>query len=312
MLASIIIRTLNEEKHLDELLSAIETQVSKDLRYEVIIVDSGSTDETLSIAKAHGAKIVHISRDEFSFGRALNIGCEEAKGELLIMISGHCVPTDSHWLVNLCLPLVQQHAEYSYGKQIGGPASNYSECQIFSKYYPEISKVPQEGYFCNNANAALTRDAWEKYRFDEELTGLEDMALAQKIVNDGGYIAYTANSCVYHYHDESWKQVKRRFERESIALREIMPQVHIRKRDIMRYVITSIYFDFRAASVEGRFFKKAIEIIKYRFFQYWGSFVGNHEHRKLSHEQKEAYFYPNQTRRKHESKSSRTLANESK
>ncbi len=298
MIASVIIRTLNEGRHLDDLLCAVENQNLTNLKYEVIVVDSGSTDNTLSIANTHGCKIVPITREEFSFGRALNIGCEEAKGDFFVMISGHCVPTDKDWLQNLCEPLIQKNAEYSYGRQVGGSASNYSECQIFSKYFPAQSQVPQDGFFCNNANSAITRHAWEKFRFDEELTGLEDMALAQRLVNNGASIGYTADACVHHYHDESWKQVKRRFEREAIALKQIMPQVHIHRLDVVRYIATSVWFDWKSAIRERLFFKKAIEIVKYRFFQYWGSFVGNHDHRKLSHAQKEAYFYPNKSKEK--------------
>ncbi len=296
--ASIVIRTLNEDKHLDELLCAIEKQETSQLHYEVIIVDSGSDDNTLQIANAHGCKIVHIAREEFSFGRALNLGCEAARGDFLVMISGHCVPTDENWLHNLCAPLIQKKADYSYGRQLGGHDSHYSECQIFSKYYPAQSKIPQQGFFCNNANAAITRKAWKKYYFDEQLTGLEDMALAQRLVGDGGCVAYTAQAAVYHYHDEKWWQVKRRFEREAIALQQIMPQVHIHIKDLIRYIATSIWLDWKNAMREKAFLSKAIEIVQYRFFQYWGSFVGNHNHRKLSHAQKEAYFYPSASQSK--------------
>ncbi|MCH8331700.1 MAG: glycosyltransferase family 2 protein, partial [Bacteroidetes bacterium] len=105
MFASIIIRTLNEEKHLNELLSCIEGQDTDGLDYEVIIVDSGSTDNTLQIAMSHGCKILHITREEFSFGRSLNKGCAAAAGKFLVMISGHCVPTNGKWLQELCQPL---------------------------------------------------------------------------------------------------------------------------------------------------------------------------------------------------------------
>ena len=301
MLASIIIRTLNEAEHLDALLCAIENQNTGQLDYEIILVDSGSKDDTVPIAALHGCKIIKITREEFSFGRALNLGCEAANGEFLVMISGHCVPTDQHWLQKLCGPLIQQSAEYTYGRQLGGDNSHFSECQIFSKHYPEQSAIPQEGFFCNNANAAITSTAWAAHRFDEDLTGLEDMELAKRLTERGGNVAYVAEASVYHHHDESWKQVKRRFEREALALQQIMPQIHIHTSDWMRYIISSIWLDWKKAVQEKVFFRKAIEIVQYRFFQYWGSFVGNHDHRKLSHAQKEVYFFPTKSGRKHES-----------
>jgi len=300
MIVSIIIRTLNEEKHLDALLSSIENQERAGMEVEVVLVDSGSGDNTLPIAESHGCKIVHITRDEFSFGRSLNMGCAAASGEVLVMISGHCVPTDKQWLQALCQPLLQNKAGYTYGRQMGGPNSYYSECRIFSKYFPAESRIPQDGFYCNNANSAIKRSLWEKNHFDEELTGLEDMGLAKRLVDDGGKVAYVAEACVYHYHEENWSSVKRRFEREAIALQKIMPQLHIHKRDLVRYIFSSIWLDLKNAIHEGIFFEKINEIIRYRLCQYWGGFVGNNDHRKLSHSQKEEYFYPADIRSKHE------------
>ena len=293
MIVSIVIRTLNEAKNLNDLLTNIEVQETYDLEIEVILVDSGSTDKTLDIAESHRCKIIHITREEFSFGRSLNKGCEAAIGEILVMISGHCVPTDSCWLQELCQPLIDNRASYTYGRQVGGPDSHYSECRIFAKYYPEESQIQQVDFYCNNANSAIKRAAWARYEFDEKLTGLEDMELAKRLVNDGEKIAYVAEACIYHYHDESWSGIKRRFERESIALQAIMPQIHIGKRDLIRYIITSIWFDWKKAWHEKVFNEKAVEIFQYRFYQYWGIYAGNNDHRKLSHAQKEEYYFPN-------------------
>ena len=289
---SVVIRTLNEAEHLETLLDDIENQITDELPFEVVLIDSGSTDATLEIAERHGCNIHHITREEFSFGRSLNMGCELASGDILVITSGHCVPCDENWLQKLSQPILDGKAQYTYGRQFGGPDSYYSECRIFAKYYPENDSIPQEGFFCNNANSAISRSAWEKYRFDEELTGLEDMETAKRLVADGGKVAYIADAAVFHYHNEDWAQVKRRFEREAIALKQIMPQVHMRHQDMARYIFSSILKDWRNAWLEGVWLKHAINIAKYRFYQYSGSFKGNHDHRKLSHAEKETYFYP--------------------
>src|SRR5690606_23254012 len=133
MLASIVIRTLNEARYLGELLQAIERQDTGPFEVEVVVIDSGSDDGTLEIAQRHGCVITHITREQFSFGRSLNMGCEVARGDILVLISGHCVPTDEHWLRKLCQPIADGKVAYSYGKQVGGPESHFSECRIFSK-----------------------------------------------------------------------------------------------------------------------------------------------------------------------------------
>lgn len=292
MRASIIIRTLNEARHLGELLDGIAAQDSGPFSSEVILVDSGSTDGTLEIAEQHDCIITHIDREEFSFGRSLNRGCDVATGEILVLVSGHCVPCDQHWLRNLCQPVADGVVDYSYGRQIGGADSHFSECRIFNKYFPEGSRIPQEGFFCNNANSALRYSSWKRLRFDESITGLEDMELAQRLVRDGGRIGYVADACVYHHHSESWQQVRRRFEREALALQRIMPQIHVRRRDVMRYILSSIWLDYRGARRDRVLIRNLSAIALYRFWQYIGSFHGNREHRRLSQAQKDKYFYP--------------------
>lgn len=289
---SVIIRTLNEAVHLDGLLTGIARQVTEGLPHEVVIVDSGSTDGTLDIAERHGCVIRHITREEFSFGRSLNVGCDAASGDILVITSGHCVPLDERWLQNLCQPLVEGRTVYTYGRQLGGPDNQYSECRIFNKYYPENPAFAQNGFFCNNANAAVLQSAWAEHRFDEDLTGLEDMELAQRLVRAGGKIEYVPDAGVYHYHDESWEQIRRRFEREAIALQRIMPQVHVSPIDTARYFASSVWKDWRGAAREKVWSRKAGDIVRYRWNQYLGSYKGNHQHRKLSHAEKEKYFFP--------------------
>jgi glycosyltransferase involved in cell wall biosynthesis len=290
--ASIVIRTLNEARYLGDLLVMIARQRAPGIEVEVVLIDSGSTDGTVEIARAHGARVTEIRKAEFSFGRSLNRGSAFATGDILVYISGHCVPVDEGWLAALCRPLIDGVASYSYGRQIGDDDSNYSERRIFAKYYPDRSAIPQEGFFVNNANSALLRSAWEECPFDEQLTGLEDMELGKRLVARGHRIAYVAEAPVFHHHQESWAQVRRRFEREAIALRSIMPEVHLSRLDVLRCVITSVTGDWRAAAVKGVRSTRRRDMLRYRWNQYVGSFRGNHEHRLLSQSAKERFFYP--------------------
>lgn len=293
MRLSLVVRTLNEARYLPELLQMVAAQaLAPGFSAETVLIDSGSTDGTLQIAQEHGCVITHIRREEFSFGRSLNRGCEAASGDVLVFISGHCVPTSEHWLQRLCQPIADGLAAYTYGRQLGGADSRYSECRIFEKYYPPQSRIPQQGFFCNNANSALAREAWATHRFDEELTGLEDMELAKRLVAAGGKVAYVAEAGVYHHHQESWAQVKRRFEREAIALQKIMPQIHVGWFDTARYIFSSIRHDMRQAKANGGLKGRLEEIVRYRVAQYSGSYKGNHELRRLSNAEKDHYFYP--------------------
>ncbi|MFY8298538.1 glycosyltransferase [Pseudoalteromonas sp. SS15] len=294
LLVSVVIRTLNEERYLEELLASIKVQESDLFDIEVVLVDSGSTDNTLPIAKSYNCRITYIKKSEFTFGRSLNIGCEFANGDFLVFISGHCIPCDKSWVENLVKPLVET-CDYTYGRQLGRDTTKFSERQLFLKYFPEKSSIPQEGFFCNNANSALRKDVWEQFKFDEQLTGCEDMYLAKDIVAKGGLIGYVAEAGVYHIHDESWKNVQIRYEREAIALQKIMPQVHVSVQDMIKYIVVGIVKDVKISIKKNVFFKEIYSIIRFRVAQYYGAYKGNHINRKLSQQMKLKYFYPRVT-----------------
>lgn len=290
---SLVIRTYNEARWLPELLEAVANQDLGEFTAETVIVDSGSTDGTLDIARRYGCRIVGIAKDQFTFGRSLNYGCDAAAGRWLVFISGHCIPVGRNWLVPLVRPLADGICSYTYGRQQGRPGyTKYSEEQLFHKYFPAASVIPQAGFFCNNANAAMSKAAWQLHHFDEDLTGLEDMALAKKLYDAGHGIGYVAEASVHHLHEEGWRQVKRRYEREAIALKNIMPEVHVSFWDFLRYLVAGIFYDLSAATMDRLLLREFANICKFRLMQFYGSYRGNHEHRALSRKMKEQYFYP--------------------
>jgi len=292
MLATIVIRTLNEAEYLADLLVMIGRQKTNGLDHEVVLVDSGSTDGTIETARRHGCRITTIDKRDFSFGRSLNRGCEMAKGDILVFISGHCIPVDEHWLQTLCQPVFDGVVSYAYGRQIGDDDSHFSECRIFAKHYPKANLIPQEGFFCNNANAALLKTAWAARRFNEDLTGLEDMELAKWLLANDHRLGYVAQAPVFHHHRETWSLVRVRFEREAIALQQIMPEVHLSRFDVVRYILLSVFLDWKSALRHGKLLANWKSILRYRISQYIGSYAGSNNQRHLSKSRKEKFFYP--------------------
>ena len=237
---SLVVRTHNEGRYLDRVLAAAKG--CGPVLTEIVVVDSGSDDATLDIAKAHGAKIVCIEKAEFSFGRSLNLGCAASRGEVVVFLSGHCIPADQSWLANLLEPFLDPQVAGVYGRQIGGEGTKFSEARVFEKYYPP-NEPSQGAAFCNNANAALRRSVWNRFKFDEQLTGLEDIALGKKITEAGFRIAYAPEAGVIHLHHESWAQVRRRYEREAIALRHINPGLHLSLLEACACFVSACFFD---------------------------------------------------------------------
>lgn len=290
-LVSVIIRTLNEEKYLPELLQGIHDQQSKSFDVETIVVDSGSTDSTVSIARKFGAKVICITKNDFTFGRSLNIGCEKSNGSFLVFVSGHCVPVGSEWLEALVQPLLSGSA-YTYGRQVARDTTKFSEEMLFQKYFPKNYSAHPHGIFCNNANAALKRELWASFKFDESLPGCEDLHLANQIVTAGLQVKYVPDAPVYHVHNETWDQVRKRYQREAIAIASILPEINFTFFDLLRFFLSGAAGDFLAALRQKKLLKVGFSVIMFRWAQYCGTYNGFSTHRRQSKRTKEKYFHP--------------------
>src|SRR5215510_7240722 len=138
MNCSIVIRAYNEEQHIGRLLEGIRQQTIKDV--EIILVDSGSSDGTVSVAESFGARIARIPSTEFTFGRSLNFGVRAATRELIVIASAHVYPVYPDWLESLLRPFEDDEVALTYGKQRGPASAKFSEQQIYHHWYPDVSQ----------------------------------------------------------------------------------------------------------------------------------------------------------------------------
>ena len=218
--SSIVVRAYNEERWLPSVLQAIANQQYQD--YEVVLVDSGSVDRTREIAAGHGARVISIRSEDFTYGHSLNIGIQEARGRFLAILSAHAIPTDGNWLERLVMPLRQQDTAMVFGGQRGHAVSKFAELRDFERVFgTKLQRLAPPHYFANNANSAVRRDLWKLHGFDEGLPGLEDIEWAKHWMDLGKVVLYEPEACICHIHDESWAQVRRRYLREGIAGRSL-------------------------------------------------------------------------------------------
>jgi glycosyltransferase involved in cell wall biosynthesis len=287
---SLVVRALNEAEHLPALFTGLLRQEVKPT--EVILVDSGSTDDSVAIATAHGARIVHIKPEDFSFGRSLNVGCAAAIGEILVFVSAHVYPLDEYWLGNLVAPFEDPAVVLSYGRQTGGPNSAFSEVELMRRWFPDRSDPDQQEPFCNNANCAVRRSEWERRHYDEELTGLEDLAWAKQAHAAGGKIAYVAEAGIAHIHDESFARLRNRYRREAIAHRRIFNDQHMGALEATGLFVVAVFRDYLAAVPRRKFFRNLWSIPRFRAAQYLGTYEGFRAKGDVSIALKKRFYYP--------------------
>ncbi len=296
MNCSIVIRAYNEGKHIGRLLEGIRHQTINDV--EIILVDSGSTDSTISIAESFGARIVRIASDEFTFGRSLNFGLREATRELVVIASAHVHPVYPDWLESLLHPFQDDKVALTYGKQRGPESANFSERQIFHQWYPDVSQPRQATAFCNNANAAIRKKLWEKNLYDEALTGLEDLAWAKQAKEQGYAVAYVAEAEVIHVHKETPLGVFNRYRREAMAFKRIYPESHFNVYDFVRLTTTNILSDLWHAMRERVLLKNIASIFWFRFMQFHGTRLGQRETSLITPQLRETFYYARERKKK--------------
>jgi rhamnosyltransferase len=291
--ASIIIRCYNEREHIGKLLHGIFEQEYDN--FEVILVDSGSTDGTLEIARQYSIEeVVHIPPEKFSFGRALNWGCEHADGKYCVFISAHCYPKRVDWLERLLEKFDDSNVAMVYGKQRGGGPTKFSERQIFKRWFPDEDIDYQLTPFANNANAAIRRELWEEYPYDEQLTGLEDLDWGTRVKEVEYEISYASEAEIIHIHDETPRQIYDRYKREAIAHKQIIPDQDFGLLDFVGAFLRNTLSDYRAAIDEGKLQGNIRSIPAFRLLQFWGTYRGFRHDDRVSEQLRKRFYYPDE------------------
>lgn len=267
---AIIIRTFNEDKHIKKLLEACFSQITQ-YSFEVVVVDSGSTDETLNIVKKYPVILEHIKSSEFTYGRALNIGARKSSAIYGVCISAHCYPSNTAWLEELIAPFEDKSIAMVYGRQIGDERTKFSEEQIFNHYFPKKVTDAQDVVFSNNANSAFRRSCWESVHFDEKLPGLEDIDWAKKMSESGMKVLYNPEACVYHIHEETYAQVYKRYYREALGLKIIYPNSHYGVISFLSNFLHHLFLDTYKALRNKVLLSNLLSIFCFRYCQFAGT-----------------------------------------
>jgi glycosyltransferase involved in cell wall biosynthesis len=91
--ASVVIPVRDGARYLGELLAALEREGPD----EVLVIDSGSRDGSVDIARAAGVELLEIAPEAFGHGRTRNLGVELTSGELVLFLTQDATPRPG-WL----------------------------------------------------------------------------------------------------------------------------------------------------------------------------------------------------------------------
>jgi glycosyltransferase involved in cell wall biosynthesis len=287
---SAVIRAHNEGEHIGRLLKGFEQQTVK--LDEIILVDSGSTDDTVAIAEAAGCTIVPIAKSEFSFGRALNRGCAAANGDILLFASAHVYPVYNTHVEHIVSALDRDNVAIAYGRQVGDERTKFSESRVMLKWFPNQNIWDQDHPFSNNANAAVLKSVWQESPYDETLTGLEDLDFAKRALDRGYKIAYVADAPVVHVHEETWSTIRNRYRREAMAYARIVEGSQMSLANALELALSNIAGDYREAVKANRLRSNVFSIPQFRFAQFIGAWQGFRAPNHMSERLLQRFYYP--------------------
>lgn len=206
---SIIILTKNGGKFLRSLLESLYNQngISK---AEVIVIDSGSSDDTLDIIAGFPAARLHtIPPAEFGHGKTRNLGAQLARGEFLVYLPQDATPIGSDWLTNLLRPFENHNVVGVFGKQVARDHASPMERFFLSRTYHDRAEIRLLGQredaslarcFFSTVSGAVRAATLKQHPFREDIIMSEDQAWASEVMRCGQAIAYEPSAQVLHSH----------------------------------------------------------------------------------------------------------------
>lgn len=165
---SFIIPTLNAQKVLKTCLDSIHKQKFSKNKYEILIIDGGSTDKTISIAKKYYSKIYSNPLKTAESGKA--IGIKKAKGRFICLIDSDNILPSKNWLNQMLIPfeddqiIGSEPISFTYRKN-SGIIERYSALIGANDPYAFITGVSDRKNFINNKWTGLKIHQIDKNKY---------------------------------------------------------------------------------------------------------------------------------------------------
>ncbi|HEV3321697.1 MAG TPA: glycosyltransferase [Solirubrobacteraceae bacterium] len=242
---SVVIPVKDGERYLEELLHALAREGVD----EVLVIDSGSRDRSLEIARAAGVQLLRIEPAEFGHGRTRNLGAERTSGELICFLTQDATPVPG-WLDAYREAFaLDQRVGAAYGPHLPRADTSPMIARELSEFFagfttggagaheasgagagsagvggagaggrPVLQRAG-DPTFLSNVNACYARACWEEIRF-REVPYSEDQAFGSDLLAAGGTKVYHPGAAVLHAHDYGAIEFMRRYFDEYRGLRE--------------------------------------------------------------------------------------------
>lgn len=251
-----VVPTLNAGPGFEDLLKQLSTQ-KVDFDYQVLVVDSGSTDGTVELAWRYGATVHHIPQAEFNHGATRNFGISLSCGEYVALIVQDAVPLDERWLAAMVENLERdERVAGVYGRQVPRPESstltralvnswNTAELERREQFVDDPKRYrkmrPMQRRLLaafDNVSSCLRRSVWEEFPFERTSFG-EDLRWSKKVLEAGYKVVYEPRSAVLHSHERGAMYDLKRHYANQLILHDLyglrlVPNARVLLRGVFR------------------------------------------------------------------------------
>ena len=284
---SILMRSKNDIAYIRQTLEMVSQQTYKD--FELLNVDSASTDGTFDIIKQFNPLARQIPAATYNPGRVLNEMAEQSSGSILVFLNSDATPTGKHWLESLIEPLLEQNRlAGTFGRQIAREDAHLWVQRDYLVTFGERSAPAKiASYTLGNdswfqlfslANAAIRRVIFEQRPLSTKVQYSEDIEWAHWTRKAGYTIQYVPSAVVRHSHNYTYQQTWKRFFEEGRADAHIFG-VPEQGQGMLRYAllpyISSLLRDL-LFSIGQRRPLAVLASFKIRWAQKFGRFAGLH------------------------------------
>ena len=251
---SAVIPVLNGERYLEELLAALAAEGVG----EVLVIDSGSSDRSIAIARAADATLIEIEPEEFGHGRTRNLGAERSSGELICFLTQDATPV-SGWLAAYREAFgLDERIGAAYGPHLPRPDTSPMIARELTEFFASFApdgqprvQAESDSSFLSNVNACYARECWEELRF-RDVPYSEDQAFGAQMLAAGWNKVYHPGAAVLHAHDYPAIEFMRRYFDEYRGLRETTGHVEpFSVGKALRHVRSQVAADYRWMAKRG-------------------------------------------------------------
>lgn len=237
MRATVAILTFNGQESLAEVLDAVLAQ-RVEFPFEVLVIDSGSTDGTLEIVKLRPAVRLHqIPNSEFGHGRTRNLAVSLSGADFVAFLTQDAVPADPDWLAEMLRPFdLNADVAGVFGRQVPRadccPTVKRDVAKVFAGFGPDTAVLLQRRTptlsddasrqamsFFSDVNSAVRRSVMERIPF-RDVAYAEDQAFGRDVIDAGLIKAYAPRGRVLHSHSYPLGEYFHRMLAEMRGLRD--------------------------------------------------------------------------------------------